>query len=381
MSIVLDGTTGITTPGLTNTGTETIVNLTTTGNTILGDASTDTLNVGNGGLVKDASGNVGIGTASPQNLLNVVKNSANSSAAANAGIALQSDSGATYTAGLHFGTDKTGVLSYIQSDSSASYSTVPLVLNPLGGNVGIGTSSPTQKLQVSGNVRGTAFYVDGGAYLGTAGSDTLTFIAGSSERMRIESGGFVGIGTDASGTAPLTVGRAASNGNLGQICARGLAAGDAGSAGMSVSKYDATTTTSQIFFKFIIGQGSAGSGQINANGANTAAFGSYSDSRLKENIVDLPSQLDNIMALRPVEYDYIESMGGGHQIGFVAQEVQAIYPDLVGEGSDGMLTLTDMNKNDARLIKAIQEMKAIIDTQASTITQLQADVAALKGTP
>ena len=61
MAITLDGTTGITTPGLTNTGTETIVNLTTTGNTILGDASTDTLNVGNGGLVKDASGNVGIG--------------------------------------------------------------------------------------------------------------------------------------------------------------------------------------------------------------------------------------------------------------------------------------------------------------------------------
>jgi hypothetical protein len=61
MSIVLDGTTGITTPGLTNTGTETLVNLTTTGNTTLGDASTDTLNVGNGGLIKDASGNVGVG--------------------------------------------------------------------------------------------------------------------------------------------------------------------------------------------------------------------------------------------------------------------------------------------------------------------------------
>ena len=43
-----------------------IVNFTTTGNTVLGDASTDTLNVGNGGLVKDASGNVGIGTASPR---------------------------------------------------------------------------------------------------------------------------------------------------------------------------------------------------------------------------------------------------------------------------------------------------------------------------
>jgi len=39
--------------------------LTANGNVILGDASTDTLNVGNGGLVKDASGNVGIGTTAP----------------------------------------------------------------------------------------------------------------------------------------------------------------------------------------------------------------------------------------------------------------------------------------------------------------------------
>jgi len=61
MAITLDGTTGITTPGLTNTGSTTIVALTTTGNTILGDASTDTLNVGNGNLVTDASGNVGVG--------------------------------------------------------------------------------------------------------------------------------------------------------------------------------------------------------------------------------------------------------------------------------------------------------------------------------
>ena len=60
MSVVIDGTLGITSPAETVQGA-----LTTTGNTILGDASTDTLNVGNGGLVKDASGNVGIGTASP----------------------------------------------------------------------------------------------------------------------------------------------------------------------------------------------------------------------------------------------------------------------------------------------------------------------------
>lgn len=41
--------------------------ITTTGNTILGDASADTLNVGNGDIIKDANGNVGVGQASPYN--------------------------------------------------------------------------------------------------------------------------------------------------------------------------------------------------------------------------------------------------------------------------------------------------------------------------
>jgi hypothetical protein len=66
MAVIINGDTGITTPAETVQGA-----LTTTGNTILGDATTDTLNVGAGGLVKDASGNVGIGTASPTGRLEV----------------------------------------------------------------------------------------------------------------------------------------------------------------------------------------------------------------------------------------------------------------------------------------------------------------------
>jgi hypothetical protein len=45
--------------------------LSASGNVTLGDASSDTLNVGNGGIVKDASGNVGIGTSSPSSKLHV----------------------------------------------------------------------------------------------------------------------------------------------------------------------------------------------------------------------------------------------------------------------------------------------------------------------
>ena len=66
MTITLDGTLGITSPAETVQGA-----LTTTGNTILGDATTDTLTVGVTGIVKDASGNVGIGTASPGAKLDV----------------------------------------------------------------------------------------------------------------------------------------------------------------------------------------------------------------------------------------------------------------------------------------------------------------------
>jgi hypothetical protein len=54
----------------------TITNFTTTGNTVLGDATTDTLTVGVTGLVKDSTGKVGIGTASPNDVLEVAGNDA-----------------------------------------------------------------------------------------------------------------------------------------------------------------------------------------------------------------------------------------------------------------------------------------------------------------
>ena len=128
-----------------------------------------------------------------------------------------------------------------------------------------------------------------------------------------------------------------------------------------VDKPSATTSTSQVFMAFTVNSQGALNGQINGNGANQAAFGSTSDARLKENITEIPAQLSNIMALRPVEFDYIASEGGGHQIGFIAQEMEAVFPDSVGERADGMKTVTGWNKTEAILVKAIQELKAEFD--------------------
>jgi hypothetical protein len=78
--LVADGTvSGVTVLGTYSNSDTYTNNITSTGNTILGDASTDTLNVGNGDLVKNASGNVGIGASNINGKLSINSNSASSS--------------------------------------------------------------------------------------------------------------------------------------------------------------------------------------------------------------------------------------------------------------------------------------------------------------
>jgi hypothetical protein len=252
------------------------------------------------------------------------------------------------------------------------------------GDVGIGTSSPAYKLEVRSSMAvldGSAnigFYANGTSFtqiwqtlqstndllIKTTAAKYIAFLPNNAEAMRIDSSGNLLVGQ--------------TSGNAGARVSIDAGSTD-GSPCIDFRKGSATTTTSQVYTRFFCNNGSVATGSITANGVAAATFTAYSDRRLKENIVDLPSQLANIMALRPVEFDFKGYENGeGHQIGFIAQEVQEIYPDLVCEGADGILTLSDMNKNDARLIKAIQEMKTIIDTQASTITDLTARITALE---
>jgi len=195
---------------------------------------------------------------------------------------------------------------------------------------------------------------------GAASASYFSVDIDNSERMRIDSSGNVGIGTT-SLSAPLTVRGTSTNDNYGAA----YFINDNTAAAACVSAFITatnSTATSNVLVKFGVNSFTSGSGQINANGANQAAFGTFSDARLKENIQNLPPQLDNIAALRPVEFDYIESEGGGHQIGFIAQEIQEVYPDSVGERGDGMLTVTGWSKTEARLVKALQEALAKIES-------------------
>jgi hypothetical protein len=89
-----------------------------------------------------------------------------------------------------------------------------------------------------------------------------------------------------------------------------------------------------------------------------------SDMNLKENITDMKYGLDTVMQLRGVEYDWKrEDMG--HDVGVLAQEVEAVIPEIVKEydglKGSGTFKAVDYNKLVPVLIESIKELKNEID--------------------
>ena len=308
----------------------------------------------------DASGNVGIGTTAPRSLLDVVSGTANTAG--------DSVGALTVTgAAPNYGVAGYGTLTVQSNDAMAI---------DKGGGIAFGartTTASTAGVQVAG-ITGAKENGTSGNTAGYLGFYTRTAGAGISERMRIDSSGnlLVGVSSIPFNTAKLFVGTAATRG----CYLYSTSSGDVATEQLRIGKYDNNTTTSQIFVKFTVNNDSNGSGQINANGASSCAFGSYSDISLKENIEPLPSQLNNIMALKPSEFDYKD--GSGHQIGFIAQEMQEVYPDVVSPDENGLLMVTGWSKTEARLVKAIQEQQTLIVSQSELINSLTARVTALE---
>ena len=64
-----------------------------------------------------------------------------------------------------------------------------------------------------------------------------------------------------------------------------------------------------------------------------------SDERLKSNITDLNYGLSDLLKLRPVSFTWTAQPQQGTQLGFIAQEVQPIFPETVNVGDDSKHTL------------------------------------------
>jgi hypothetical protein len=104
-------------------------------------------------------------------------------------------------------------------------------------------------------------------------------------------------------------------------------------------------------------------GTITASGDVIA----YSDARLKTNVQTIADPIETVQSLRGVTYKRIDS--GKKSIGVIAQEVQAVLPELVSESADGTLGVAYGNMVGV-LIEAIKEQQKQIEALREQVKQL-----------
>jgi hypothetical protein len=144
-------------------------------------------------------------------------------------------------------------------------------------------------------------------------------------------------------------------------------------SGTGYKFYSAQNSTTEVFY--VLGNG-------NVQNTNNS-YGAISDIKLKENIIDASPKLDNLMQVKVRNYN-LKSDPTHKQLGVIAQELETVFPAMVEETPD-----RDEDNNDLgtttksvkysvfvpMLIKSIQELKTIVDAQAAEIAELKAKVA------
>jgi len=330
--------------------------------------------VGNGGstgMTISNAGNVGIGTAAPGHPLTV-----------------QADN---VTNGRLLGfNDASGSDKYNfsrQAATGSGASAVPGGLNLSesnvaggrlfvqdGGNVGIGNTSPGQKLDVSGNAR----------------------VSGS-----ITTGGSLGVGTNApAGGLHVTTGNGGAG--TGASTAGVVMSGTPGQPPyLELRGSGAGTTTSTPYLDFaetndvdystrlrsisgtLTVEGSNAL-LLKVNGSVQATNVTYtSDARFKQHVRPLAGALASVLALRGVRYEW-NALGvkhggtaGAPQVGFLAQELENVYPELVSTDKDGYKAVNYAQLTPV-LLEAIKELKAENDALKARTAAAEANAEAAK---
>ncbi len=173
-----------------------------------------------------------------------------------------------------------------------------------GGAVGIGTTTPASTLEVDGDIRVTIANKPYVFSYDSAGGYFYIDEFGSGRRFAIKNGGNVGIGT---------------------------------------------TTPGYL---------------LDVNGSlRCFSFTNSSDVRFKKNIADLADPLDSLLGLRGVSYEWRKGefketqMADGKQFGFIAQEVEKIFPDLVSTDAKGYKSVNYLGVIPVA-VEAIKTLKA-----------------------
>ena len=126
--------------------------------------------------------------------------------------------------------------------------------------------------------------------------------------------------------------------------------------------------------KLVIHLDTAGFEGSNIDGEGGALF--ESDLRLKKDVAAIKDALDGILSLRGVTYRYDTSgypemgLSKDPQIGFIAQELEQVYPELVKTREDGF-RLVNYAQLVPVLVEAIKQQQSMIDELQEHVRELQ----------
>jgi hypothetical protein len=381
-----------------------------------------------------SAGNVGIGTTAPANLFDVTGGAGTqgnppSSGTAAGGVARIR----SYNNTLSIGSTVANTLWLQAADATSLGTYYPISLNPNGGNIGIGTTSPEYKFEVKGgvswfrNFSGTAasptethdwpipamniasygnynlqtmlaFTLpnDGNYFLGYGawnfkldqtvlsttsagvsgmqfgGPGYLAFLPGGTEKVRIDSSGSLLVGTTSSfnaGTHCFDANAVSYTTAIRQQSATG--------SGIHIS-VNSNNGSSQ--FLYGLGAGTA-SIIIYSNGdiknANNS-YGAISDAKLKENIFDATPKLDDLMKVKIRQFNLVSDKTKNKQIGVIAQELEEVFAGMVDTSNDKDVDGNDLGTTTKSvkysvfvpiLIKSLQELNANLVAELQSLRQ------------
>jgi len=350
-------------------------------------------------LVIDSNSRLGIGTASPSVSLDINANDGISvgSTTAFKGL-IKSNQTPTVTAGgstiasmllttsgTSSGSGHVGIEIpsndaddgfYIATDSNNDGTVDTLALKvKANGNVGIGTTSPSEPLHVNegtGGVSTTLLLQNSSASVDGRGTN-LTFKSSSTEIGQIQSktvsdatSGILAFKTASSGTLSERM-RINSDGDIlfgvTSLSTTGAYFESASNSRMVLS-LGTSTTSSSTLAAFKNSNGTVGS--IAVSGSSTA-FNTSSDARLKE-VTGSARGLEVINELNPVAYNW--KVDGKSDEGLIAQEVLDVVPNAVSGSEEDMYQM-DYSKLVTHLVKAVQEQQEQIESLTSEIANLK----------
>jgi hypothetical protein len=271
----------------------------------------------------DSSGNVGIGTTSPESFLHLAPGTNVTPNAEGVGHLMIDGAGYTGFASLDGTAMWVGHNSGSRNLYLATNETAQVTVTG-GGNVGIGNTGPTEKLQVAGNIR-----IDG----------DLT-IEGYSNASQ-------------------------PSGNILSYASSSVAAWSSGCTSDGTRNHMRFSSPSYPAI-----------GAIYTSSGNTY-YANYSDYRLKDNVAPLANAGDIVTSLNPVSYTMRYSPEVTH-LGFLAHELQEHIPSAVGGQKDEVDEEGNPVYQNVDLSKVVPVLTAALQEALSTITDLTARIEALE---